>query len=91
MNPLTWSAILRNLSERVNKIKICIEEAGRIFQLRIVTDVFIQNGERRPLDQLPAETRLVVKIRNFVLPKKTASVKLGLKNNTGGSLTDKDG
>lgn len=40
--------------EGVNKIEICIEEAGGIFQLRVVTDVFVQNGDCRPLDQLPA-------------------------------------
>lgn len=44
-------------SEGVNKIEICIEEAGGIFQLRVVTDVFVQNGDCGPLDQLPAGTR----------------------------------
>lgn len=44
-------------SERVNEIEICVEEAGGIFQLRVVTDVLVQNGDGRPLDQLPAGTR----------------------------------
>lgn len=38
----------------MDKVKICIEEAGWILQLRVVADVFVQNGERGPLDQLPA-------------------------------------
>lgn len=41
-------------SEGVNEIEICIEEAGGIFQLRVVTDVFVQNGDCGPVDQLPA-------------------------------------
>lgn len=38
----------------VNKTEICVEEASGIFQLWVVTDVFVQYGECRPLDQLPA-------------------------------------
>ena len=43
-------------SEGVNKIEIRVEEAGGILQLRVVTDVLVQNGDCRPLDQLPAGT-----------------------------------
>lgn len=47
-------------SERVDKIKVSVDEASWIFQLRVVADVFIQDGECGPLDQLPAgATRLV--------------------------------
>lgn len=44
--------------ERMNKIKISIEEACGVFQLRVMTDVFVQNGHRRPLDQLSAGTKM---------------------------------
>ncbi len=43
--------------KRVNKVEICVEEAGRIFQLRVVTDVFVQDGDCRPLDQLPVRNK----------------------------------
>lgn len=46
-------------SEGVNKIEICIEETSGIFQLRVVTDVFVQNSDGRPLDQLPAWMRFM--------------------------------
>lgn len=43
--------------ERINKIKISIEEPCGVFQLRVMTDVFVQNGHRRPLDQPSAGTK----------------------------------
>ncbi len=36
---------------------MCLEEAGHIVQLRAVTDVFVQNDDCRPLEQLPAGAR----------------------------------
>lgn len=32
-------------SERVDKVKICVKEASWIFQLWVVTDMFVQNGD----------------------------------------------
>lgn len=32
-------------SERVDKVKIGVKEASWIFQLWVVTDVFVQNGD----------------------------------------------
>ncbi len=44
-------------SERINEVEKCFEEAGLMFQLRAVTVVFVQDGDCRPLDQLPAGAR----------------------------------
>lgn len=48
----------------MNKIEIRIEETSGIFQLRVVTDVFVQNGDCRPLDQLSAGARYIFEIND---------------------------
>ncbi len=40
--------------ERVNKGELWFTEGCRILQLRVVTDVFVQNGDCQPLVQLSA-------------------------------------
>lgn len=55
------SVVFAFSSERVDKIKVSVHEAGGIFQLRVVTDVLIQDGECGPLDQVPAGATHLVK------------------------------
>lgn len=39
----------------MKEVKIRVEEAGGVFQLRVVADVFIQDGDRGPTHQLPTQ------------------------------------
>lgn len=52
-----FQSAMTSFLERMNKIKISIEEACGVFQLRVVTDVFVQNGHCWPLDQPSAGTK----------------------------------
>lgn len=62
-------------SERVNKIEIRIEEASGIFQLRVVADVFVQNGDCGPLDQLPAGTGdIILQTRQLIHEKHKSKI-----------------
>lgn len=38
----------------MDKVEVRVEEAGWILQLRVMADMFVQDGQCRPLDQLPA-------------------------------------
>lgn len=42
----------------MNEIEVGAEESGGVFQLRVVTDVFVQNGDCGPLNQLSVGARL---------------------------------